>query len=324
MNDIVPTFGEQYARALREHLAGGSETTLHAAYEIGRSALAAGLGILDMAALHNAAFLAAWRESGGDGPDGRGRERGAQALRAAADFALEALSPFEMAHRGARDANSALRHINETLEAQAKRIAHQLHDEAGQLLASVYLALHEAARDLPPSASARLREVRPLLDQIEGQLRRLSHELRPTILDDLGLLPALQFLAEGVSQRAGIAVSVKGGTNGRLPPAVETALYRVVQETLNNAARHARASRVTVSLHRADDRISCIVRDDGVGLEPEAALAGRHGLGLIGLRERIAPLAGTLEIHPGEDRGTEVLVTIPLEAAYAGADPTGR
>src|SRR5881628_2466423 len=92
-------------------------------------------------------------------------------------------------------AQEALRRLNETLEEEAKRIAHALHDEAGQLLASVHIALEGVARDLPPSSGRRLKEVKAFLDQIEVHLRQLSHELRPTILDDLGLLPALEFLA---------------------------------------------------------------------------------------------------------------------------------
>jgi signal transduction histidine kinase len=224
-----------------------------------------------------------------------------------------------MAHRGVSDANSALRRINEILEEQVQRIARELHDDAGQLLASVHLALHEVGRDLAPSSRQRLQDVRGLLDRIEEQLRRISHELRPLILDDLGLVPAIQFLGDGVSRRAGIAVIVKGSTEERLPPVVETALYRIVQEALNNAARHAQASRVTVTLLHEDGQIRCSIRDDGIGLPraPEGARPAGRGLGLIGIRERIAPLSGTLEIQSGERKGTELLVTIPLETIRA-------
>src|SRR5205823_12631684 len=98
-------------------------------------------------------------------------------------------------------AERALRHLNEALEEEVKRIAHALHDEAGQLLASVHIGLADIARDLPAPAARRLEDMRGLLDKIEEQLRHLPHEPRPTILDDLGLGPALELPADGVSER---------------------------------------------------------------------------------------------------------------------------
>src|SRR5213592_187120 len=185
-------------------------------------------------------------------------------------------------------AQAALRRLNETLEEKAKRIAHALHDEAGQLLASVHLALEGIARDLAPSVSHRLKAVTGLLDQIEAHLRRLSHELRPTILDDLGLVPALEFLSEGVSKRTKLQVTVEGLTIGRLTTPVETALYRIVQEALNNATKHAQASRARIQVEQNGHLIRCLVSDDGIGFDVQAALnkKGDKGLGLIGIRER--------------------------------------
>src|SRR5205807_10520886 len=107
-------------------------------------------------------------------------------------------------------AEEALLHLNEALEAEVKRIAHALHDEAGQLLASVHIVLADLARELPSHASRRLQDVRGLLDKIEEHLRHLSHEPRPTILDDLGLGPALGFLAGGVARGTGLLVPVAG------------------------------------------------------------------------------------------------------------------
>jgi signal transduction histidine kinase len=209
--------------------------------------------------------------------------------------------------------------VNELLEEQIHWIARELHDEAGQLLASVHLALHEVARSLAPATKERLLEIRALLDQIELQLRRLSHELRPTILDDLGLMPALEFLSEGVSQRAGLAVTVDGSTNGRLPPPIEMAIYRIVQEALNNVARHAAASRVWITLLQGRDQVHCSIRDDGVGFRTggEAGAGRVRGLGLTGIRERIAALAGSLEIQSDHGKGTLILVSIPLESVHA-------
>ena len=211
------TWRDQFARVLEEHLSRGEEAGLASAYELGRAALGSGLGVLDVAGFVHGALLAACANAPADS---------LRAVKAAENFLLECLSPFEMAYRGVREANTALRGLNDLLEEQTRRISHELHDQAGQLLASVYLALDELARELSPDAAARLERVKGLLDSIEEQLRRLSHELRPTILDDLGLGPALEFLAEGVSARNGLPITVEDMPEERLPARVETARAR--------------------------------------------------------------------------------------------------
>ncbi len=223
-------------------------------------------------------------------------------------------------------AEEALRHLNEALEEEVKRIAHALHDEAGQLLASVHIVLADIARDLPPTASQRLDEVRGLLNKIEEQLRHLSHELRPTILDDLGLRPALEFLADGVSKRTGLRISVEGAPGTRLPPATETALYRIVQEALTNVTKHAQAARVAITFARDGRFLRCSVHDDGTGFGVATTLArkGGRGLGLIGIQERLNAVRGTLNIVSGPGRGTELLITVPVEAHSADTDSARR
>src|SRR5438105_8728121 len=258
----------QYTHALENHLAGGGEPALQEAYELGRRALAEGLGVLDLASVHYEALMTMLLQRSVT-------EDFTLTVKAAANFFVESVSPFEMTHRGYREANIALRHLNEMLEEEAKRIAHALHDEAGQLLASVHLALEEVARELPPPAGDRLKKVRGLLDQIEMQLRRLSHELRPTILDDLGLFPALEFLATGISARTRIPISVEGSSEKRLPHVIETALYRIVQEALTNVTKHAQATRVTVCLQREDQMVCGSLRDYGIGFDSEVIVA--HG-----------------------------------------------
>lgn len=214
-----------------------------------------------------------------------------------------------------RQAEIALRHLNEMLEEEAKRIAHALHDEAGQALTSIHLDLETVARELPPAAQERLRGVRVLLKQFEEQLRSLSHELRPTVLDDLGLMPALDFLAKGISKRTGIPISVDGTGEGRLPSPVEIALYRIVQEGLTNVAKYARATRVRIGVQQTEQHVRCSLRDDGVGFNLPDVLArrGERGIGLVGMRERAETLGGTLRIRSAPGQGTEILVTIPLE-----------
>jgi len=212
-----------------------------------------------------------------------------------------------------RDANVALRRINERLETEVRRIARALHEEAGPLLVSVHLALKETARDLPAPAKEQLAAVRERLNQVEDQLRQLSHELRPPMLDEMGLVPALRFLADGVGARRGLRVVLDDRLVTRVPPAVETVVYRVVQEGLANIVRHAHAKRAFVSLSIKGGDLLCVVRDDGVGmLEAARQSAGSRGLGLLGIRERLVALGGTLVISSTPGRGTRLRVTIPL------------
>ncbi len=298
----------EYRAALADHLAGAGEAALQRAYELGRRAISQGVGVLDLAGLHHQALVAVLQRAATPAEQAR-------ALAQAEAFFVESLSPFDMASRAFQDAVTALRRVNDTFEEEAKRIAHALHDEAGQLLASVYLALEEISRDLP-AARGRLQEVRKLLDGIEDELRRLSHELRPTILDDLGLAPALEFLAEGVSARSGLAVTVEAPKDRRLPPAIETALYRTVKEALTNVTRHAQASRVRVEVGRRTRAIFCSVRDDGKGFDIAEVLSrkGGRGFGLAGIGERLRALGGTLDINSAPGKGTELVITIPVES----------
>src|SRR5262249_36287582 len=199
-------------------------------------------------------------------------------------------------------------------EEEAKRIAHELHDEASQITAAVHLALAEVGKDLLPRGRSRLREIGALIEGIEARLRRLSHELRPTVLDDLGLSPAIEFLASGFSTRTGMPVRVTGSTGGRLEPLVETTLYRIVQEALANVAKHARARRVDIPIKRRNPTLTCAIRDDGVGFTKGSPNPGTptRGIGLLGIRERLDALGGTLAIHSIPGGGTELLASVPL------------
>jgi signal transduction histidine kinase len=129
------------------------------------------------------------------------------------------------------------------------------------------------------------------------------------VLDDAGLVPAIESLATGAWRRAAIRVRVEGSTGGRLPPLVETVLYRVVQEALTNVVKHARATSVTVRVLRDARAVTCEVHDDGIGFEPGPT----SGLGLLGIRERAAALGGSVEIRAVPGEGTALSVTIPIE-----------
>ena len=205
--------------------------------------------------------------------------------------------------------------LHDVLEKEAKRLAQSLHDEAGQLLAAVHLKLDELSWNLPVGQRKPVTQLKSMLDQLEGELRRLSHELRPMILEDLGLLPAIDFLRQGITRRSGLLIEVRGSTAGRLPARIETALYRIVHEALGNIANHARAKRVTIAFHKDAARIQCSVRDDGVDLDSGEVLAAQSGrvLSLIAIRERVEDFSGTLSIRSGPRQGTELVVSIPLD-----------
>jgi signal transduction histidine kinase len=210
--------------------------------------------------------------------------------------------------------DETLRRLNMSLDSQAKRIAHALHDEAGQLLAAAYHSLSEAGRELPQPALVRLADVRDHLDRIETQLRCLAHELRPRILDDLGLVAAIRFLVEAVARRRHIAVSMDGSMHGRLPAVVETTVYRVVHEALNNASRHAQPSRIEVVLEHSSSALHCGINDDGVGFDTTALenRGGERGFGFAAMRDQVELLGGTFHIDSAPDRGTRLTVNIPL------------
>jgi len=279
VSDTLPDLEGRYARALGDYLGGAGEAALHEAYEIGRRALARGLGILDIAAVHYRAVATAL-------PDAPGLDEQSRTVKEMEGFLFEALSPFEMAYRGVQEANSVLRRLNEKLEEDARRIARTLHDEARQLLAAVYMSVADVAHELTPSARERLGQIHRLLDEIDAQLRHIAHELRPAILDELGLVPAIQFLVEGVSKRTGLSISVTGSTGGRLPPPREIAVYRVIQEALTNVTKHSQGTSASVRFERDGPHVVCEIRDDGVGFDATRVSAEKGGLGLgrVGMR----------------------------------------
>jgi signal transduction histidine kinase len=309
MNTAPAIAARECAAALSAHLERGSESTLHAGYEVGRRALAAGLGVVEMAATCGAALVTALQ-------DDRVDPRCVAIVSAANQLAVEVLSPFEMGYRGAREANDALRRMNELREEEIRRVAHELHDTAGQLLATALLALARAEQDTPHARRRALAEVRDLLQRTDAALRRLAHETRPPVLDDLGIGAALRLLCDGVGRRAGIVVEARIEIDERPPAAVEIALYRIAQEALRNVLKHAAASRVVVALGSDERTIELRIRDDGVGFESGAPRAG-SGLGLLGIRERVVTLEGTLRIESRPGGGTDLVVSIPREAPCA-------
>jgi signal transduction histidine kinase len=313
------TFAEQYAFQLREYAAGAGESALVQAYELGRLAISEQKSLMEVTFLHHQALKPLIDNE-------RTEEQWEGLFRTSAEFLAECLSPYELSHRGSQDAAKALRQINETLEEEIKRIAYAVHDEAGQLLVAVHLALAQMARELPNFQQEQIRGIEELLVEVERQLRRYSHELRPTILDDLGWIPAIRFLADRVSERASLAVNIQATDLGRLPSEMETALYRIVQEALNNITKHAKARNVWIRAWQENQVLRCSIRDDGTGLNtPNAKEAGGGpGLGLVAMRERASAIGGTLRIESYPGQGTEISLQLPLESSHVNSSRAGR
>lgn len=208
----------------------------------------------------------------------------------------------------------ALRRLNHQLETEAARIAGALHDEAGQFLAAAHIALGDLSRDVEPAIRERLGEVRRHLDQVEERLRHIAHEMHPRVVEDLGLAEAVTILASAFSHRTGIATHVDSSIRTRHPLCLETLLYRVVQEALNNVARHANAASAFISLKQEQANIHCSIRDDGIGFDSRVLEASERSFGLRLMEDRLAAVGGTLTIVSAAGRGTELRAGVPIEA----------
>ncbi len=208
------------------------------------------------------------------------------------------------------------RQLVQVQEEERRHLARELHDEIGQVLATVNFHLHAARGLAGPAALPRLDECATLLQQAGEQLRSLALELRPTMLDVLGLEAALRWLAERHQQRTGCAVQVVGHLSGPAPPPdLAIACFRVAQEALTNVVRHASARHVWIELSQGDSLLELVVRDDGVGFDVPATQqqAARCGnFGLLGMAERVQLLGGRLDVESQPGHGTRIRASFPL------------
>ncbi len=224
-------------------------------------------------------------------------------------LAAQAAVAIENARRIERD---VLRRAVLAQEIERRRLARELHDETGQALTSILLGLsgveHADTLEEAREAAAGLREL--VVSTLQG-VRRLAVELRPTALDDFGLVPALKRLGRSIREGSGLDVQVEARLGDeRLPDEVETAVYRIVQEALTNAIKHAAAGHVSVVLTRKHGRLSIVIEDDGRGFDPTEAAGG--GLGLLGMQERVALIDGSLHVQSAPGAGTTLLLDLPL------------
>ncbi len=201
-------------------------------------------------------------------------------------------------------------------EEERRRIARELHDEAGQALTSLSLGFRLAERHLddPNTLAAHLAEWRRIVSCLQEDLHRLAVDLRPAALEHLGLVAALRQYVETCTHQYPLQVEFEaiGLEEGeRLPPAVEIALYRIVQEAVTNAVRHARATHISVVLERRDGSVVALVEDDGVGFDLDQVPQRDEHLGLFSMRERAEMLGGSLVIESAPGKGTTVVVEVP-------------
>jgi PAS domain S-box-containing protein len=230
------------------------------------------------------------------------------------------------AEEALRHALDRLQHLSRRLlevqEEERRHIARELHDEFGQLLATITLHLHAARGAAGEAAQLSLAECMGLLRQAGEQVRTLALQLRPAMLETAGLEATLRWLAEQHQQHTGIATHVEGHLNA-VAGDLAIACVRIVQEALTNVVRHARAQHVSIELCQREDVLELVIVDDGVGFDVKRTseqAAGSGRLGLLGMRERVQILGGSLEVHSQPDRGTRIRVSVPLARAAVGAE----
>ena len=221
------------------------------------------------------------------------------------------------------------RHINAAREEERTRISREIHDELGQKLTVLKMSVSRLRQALPREPEALRSSASAILESIDGLLRTvrdLSTELRPVVLDHLGLVEAIKWQARQFESRTGIACGIRSRLDGvAVDPNRSTDLFRVVQEALTNVVRHARATRVQIQLLREAGDLLLEVSDNGLGIQQEDG-SRQASLGLLGIRERIQALGGTVEISSTSGSGTRLRVRIPLVAKETGheEDPDRR
>jgi signal transduction histidine kinase len=228
--------------------------------------------------------------------------------RLAETFADRAAVAVDLSQRVARD---TLRRIVEGQETERARMARELHDQTGQALTSILLGLRAIEDADAGEVHDRVAGLRDLVTEALQDVRRLAVDLRPTTLDDFGVVTAIQRLCGDVAEKSGISIDFHATREGeRMPREVESCLYRVVQEALTNVIKHADAAHVSVLLAPGDRDLTLIVEDDGAGFEPADVPSER--LGLVGMTERVALVDGSLTVESAPGAGTTLRVTVPL------------
>jgi PAS domain S-box-containing protein len=243
-----------------------------------------------------------------------------QGRRVGAINVFEDITEHKRDEEALRDSSARLqalsRRVIEVQEHERRHLARELHDEIGQVLSAISVNLHTIKGVCDAAASARIEESIHIVDQATQQVHNFSLDLRPSMLDHLGLAATVRWYADRQAQRVGFAVHFAVESSvARLPGDLEIACYRVVQETLTNVARHAHARHVWIELRQGDDELVLAIRDDGVGFEPDIArhrAARGESFGLLGIQERIELLGGRAVIRSQPGEGTTIRAWFPI------------
>jgi two-component system sensor histidine kinase UhpB len=218
-----------------------------------------------------------------------------------------------------------LSRIIDVQENERRRISRELHDEIGQALTAIKFNLDTIDKDLPQTSSdlrGRLVEAKSLSNQTLMAMRQLSMDLRPTMLDDLGLIPTLRWYIQNFSNRLNIYSHFQAiGFEEKLSPQIETAFYRIIQEALNNIAKHSEADRIEICFEQRDSMIIASIADNGKGFDLEKVLhpeSPERGFGIIGMQERVSLLGGRIDIQSRPGFGTHMNIEIPYQKGSGG------
>jgi signal transduction histidine kinase len=247
-------------------------------------------------------------------------------IRHAENLEREAERHYAKVEQTKRELQQLSARLLEVEEDGRRQLSRELHDEIGQTLALLQIEISHAAGTPTPSPE-RLERARALAERSVQTVRNISVMLRPALLDDLGLVPALQFLLEGFLRRSGIACEfTEQGVEDLLPDSVKTCVYRVVQEALHNCEKHSAASRVRVSVRQFPDWLVAELEDDGCGFRTggDRIPPRNAGLGLLGMRERASIAGGSLVVDSAPGAGTRIALRIPLTGAYGSNYGAGR
>ncbi len=237
-----------------------------------------------------------------------------------ATTAIENARLFEQVRTNSEQLRALSHRLVDVQEAERRRVARELHDEIGQTLSSLLLSLTlmEGEVDNPVAVITRINQLEGLIDRTLDDLHRLAMDLRPATLDHLGLVPALEHYVEVIDEQSGVTArfEVVGLGKERLSAAIETSLYRIVQEALTNT-RHSQATRIDVLLERRGDQVVAIVEDNGDGFDPDMVSQEGTRLGLLGMQERTEMVGGSLTIESEIGKGTTIVAEVPYVQAKA-------
>jgi signal transduction histidine kinase len=224
---------------------------------------------------------------------------------------------FDQVQSGRQRLQTLSRRMVEVQEAERRHIARELHDEIGQALTGLKLVLDMMTRSPAESMDDSLAEAKSLTNDLLTRVREMALNLRPAMLDDLGLLPTLLWHIERYSAMTNVQVDLgHANLDRRFPPEIETAAYRIVQEALTNVARHANVCRVRVRLWATDETLSVRVEDEGVGFDVETILTAGASTGLSGMRERVALLGGQFNVESRPGAGASLTAELPLSPRF--------